>query len=77
MFPSALVQGYSPTLQATVRDLYAQKDLGVFIGSFTGSVDIHDGLALKVGSGVCPVLRVLLQLRRAALHLTHRVATVR
>jgi hypothetical protein len=34
---------------ATVRDLYAQKTLGNFTGSFIGNVDIHDGLMLKVG----------------------------
>jgi hypothetical protein len=40
--------GYQDTTRARVRDLYARTDLGVFTGSFTGDVDIHAGLALRV-----------------------------
>ena len=40
--------GYSSDMEATVRDLYAKKDLGRFTGSFTAAVGIHDGLALKI-----------------------------
>ena len=35
-------------VQATVRDLYRRKELGVFQGSFTGAVLLHGVLALKV-----------------------------
>ena len=35
-------------VQAVVRDLYLQRDLGNFTGSFTGTVKAHGALALKV-----------------------------
>ena len=35
-------------VQATVRDMYRRKDLGVFQGSFTGAVLVHGVLALKI-----------------------------
>ena len=31
-----------------VRDLYAERDLGVVSGSYTGEVDIHDVAALRI-----------------------------
>ena len=40
--------GYPSDMEATVRDLYAKQDLGKFKGSFTATVGIHDGLALKI-----------------------------
>lgn len=40
--------GYSQFTAATVRDMYAHADLGVFTGSFTGSVPLHGVLALRV-----------------------------
>lgn len=40
--------GYGQHTAASVRDLYVQQDLGVFTGSFTGAVNLHDCLALKV-----------------------------
>ena len=35
-------------VKATVRDLYARKDVGNFTGSFTGAVPTHGALALKI-----------------------------
>ena len=35
-------------VQATVRDMYRRKDLGVFQGLFTGAVLVHGVLALKI-----------------------------
>ena len=40
--------GFASDIYATVRDLHAEKDLGVFTRSFTGEVDIHDARMLRV-----------------------------
>ncbi len=34
--------------RAAVRDLFAERDLGEFLGSFTAEVDIHDVMVLKL-----------------------------
>ena len=36
------------TVQATVRDMYAKKDLGLFTGNFTAVVPDHGVVALKL-----------------------------
>ncbi|KAL3147729.1 hypothetical protein ABBQ32_002471 [Trebouxia sp. C0010 RCD-2024] len=40
--------GFASNVKATVRDLHAEKDLGTFMHSFTGEVDIHDARMLRV-----------------------------
>ena len=40
--------GFASDVEATVRDLHAEKDLGTFTEAFTGEVDIHDARILKV-----------------------------
>lgn len=40
--------GYPPGARATVRDLYARLDLGVFSGVFTAEVGVHDVAALRI-----------------------------
>jgi hypothetical protein len=35
-------------MQATVRDLFARKDMGIFRGSYTAQVNIHDVIMLRV-----------------------------
>lgn len=40
--------GFEPDVEATVRDLHAEKDLGTCTKSFTGAVDIHDARMLKL-----------------------------
>lgn len=40
--------GYEAGLQANVRDLFAEKDLGIYTGSFTATVDVHDAATLKI-----------------------------
>ena len=40
--------GYPSDAQATVRDLHAEKDVGVFAEAFTTGVDIHDAVMVKI-----------------------------
>ncbi|DBA83192.1 TPA: hypothetical protein ACH3X2_006708 [Trebouxia sp. C0005] len=40
--------GYPSDAQATVRDLHAEKDVGVFAEAFTAGVDIHDAVMVKI-----------------------------
>ena len=40
--------GYDSDVDAVVRDLHAEKDLGTFTEAFTGAVDIHDARALRI-----------------------------
>jgi translation initiation factor IF-2 len=40
--------GYPSDAQATVRDLHAAKDVGVFAEAFTAGVDIHDAVMVKI-----------------------------
>ncbi len=40
--------GYHETTKATVRDLFAGKDLGEFQGEFTAAIARHDSLALRI-----------------------------
>ena len=40
--------GYPSDAQATVRDLHAGKDVGVFAEAFTAGVDIHDAVMVKI-----------------------------
>ncbi len=40
--------GFDSDVEATVRDLHAEKDLGTFTESFTGAVDIHDARMLRI-----------------------------
>eukprot|EP00475_Leptophrys_vorax_P028686 TRINITY_DN416_c0_g1_i2.p1 TRINITY_DN416_c0_g1~~TRINITY_DN416_c0_g1_i2.p1 ORF type:complete len:427 (-),score=77.94 TRINITY_DN416_c0_g1_i2:57-1160(-) len=40
--------GYSETTEAVVRDLFAKKDLGTFVGKFSTKILWHDVAALKV-----------------------------
>lgn len=40
--------GYDSDAEATVRDLFAEKDLGTFRGSLTLQVDIHDARMVKI-----------------------------
>ena len=40
--------GFDSDVEAIVRDLHAEKDLGTFTESFTGAVDIHDARMLRI-----------------------------
>ena len=40
--------GFDSDIEASVRDLHAEKDLGTFTESFTGAVDIHDARMLRI-----------------------------
>ena len=40
--------GFSSLTRATVRDLYARADIGVFTGAFPAAVPLHGVLALRV-----------------------------
>ena len=40
--------GYPSDAQATVRDLHAEKDVGVFAEAFTAGVNIHDVVMVKI-----------------------------
>ena len=40
--------GYEAGMQANVRDLFAQRDLGQHSGSYTSLVDVHDAAALRI-----------------------------
>lgn len=40
--------GLDEGVRAVVRDLYAERDLGEFTGSFTASVGVHDVAALRI-----------------------------
>jgi len=40
--------GYPPEVEARVRDLYAEKDVGTFAEAFTAGVDIHDAVVVKI-----------------------------
>ena len=40
--------GFASDVEATVRDLHAEKDLGTFTEEFTGAVDIHDARMLRI-----------------------------
>ncbi len=40
--------GFDSDVEATVRDLHAEKDLGTFTEYFTGAVDIHDARMLRI-----------------------------
>ena len=40
--------GYPAHIEATVRDLHAEKDLGTFHKAFTAGVDIHDAVMVKI-----------------------------
>ena len=40
--------GLDNSTHAVVRDLYAEQDLGTFTGSYTGKVNMHDVLALRI-----------------------------
>ncbi|KAI7846122.1 hypothetical protein COHA_000383 [Chlorella ohadii] len=40
--------GYAPDTPATVRDLWTGEDLGVFNGSFSADVRLHDALAFRI-----------------------------
>lgn len=39
--------GYPGNMSAVVRDLWEEKDIGVYNGSFTAHVDLHDGAAFS------------------------------
>ena len=43
--------------QARVRDLFEQKDLGTFSGSYTSSVYVHDAHALRITPVGMPTLQ--------------------
>lgn len=40
--------GFPSDAEATVRDLFARKDMGIFRGSYTAQVNIHDVIMLRV-----------------------------
>ena len=40
--------GFKADTKASVRDLFAAKDLGIFEGSLTLAVDLHDARMVKV-----------------------------
>ena len=40
--------GYKAGVRAHVRDMFAEKDLGIHAGSFTAVVDVHDAAALRI-----------------------------
>ncbi len=40
--------GMDPEEEADVRDLFAEKNLGTFLGSWTGAVDIHDVRMVRI-----------------------------
>lgn len=40
--------GYPSDVQATVRDLHAEKEVGRFKEAFTAGVDIHDAVMVKI-----------------------------
>ncbi len=43
-----MLPGFDDELDATVRDLFAKKDLGTFSGSWTGVVGLHDVRMVKI-----------------------------